>query len=152
MTDKLDLDELRDDLSKGYRLSTADCVRLLDLIERLTSRIEFLGTRSVVAENTLADAIKARDAAYTERNRLVAHLSRIYPACLERHPEEEEWDDDWRWIVFIDSPEGQLSWHIHDSELGLFGHLLQRGSGNVKWDGHTTGEKYDRLARIEGSK
>ena len=69
-------------------------------------------------------AEEAKSAAYHERNQLVAYLASLFPACLERHPEEDrDWEDDWRWIVFIHHPEGQLSWHIHDSELSLFDHV-----------------------------
>ncbi|MCK9513700.1 MAG: hypothetical protein M0R28_21085 [Pigmentiphaga sp.] len=88
-----------------------------------------------------------KDLAYTERNQLVAALTKLFPASLERHPEADtEWEDDWRWIVFIDLPAGQASWHIHDSELENFEHLPK----NVgrKWDGHTTAEKYTRLAKL----
>ncbi|WP_040891313.1 WDGH domain-containing protein [Zavarzinella formosa] len=90
---------------------------------------------------------KAKDAAYSERNKLVAALSKLFPAWLERHP-DSAWEDDWRWIVFLDLPvvsgSGQVSWHIHDSELSQFDHL-ERRSGN-SWDDHTTEEKYLRLA------
>ena len=87
------------------------------------------------------------DAVYTERNRLVAVLASIYPSSLERHSEEDEsWEDDWRWIVFIDLPTGQVSWHIHDSELYLFNHL-DRFQGRI-WDGHTTEEKYKRCEDV----
>jgi len=87
------------------------------------------------------------DAVYTERNRLVALLASLYPSSLERHPEEDEtWEDDWRWIVFIDVPTGQASWHIHDSELCLFDHVV-RFKG-MQWDGHTTEQKYDRLENM----
>lgn len=89
---------------------------------------------------------KAKDQAYSERNRLVAYLASLFPSCLERHPEEDEWEDDWRWVVFIHHPQGQLSWHIHDSELPSFAHVPW-GIGNVKWDGHTTEQKYERLAQ-----
>jgi hypothetical protein len=109
----------------------------------------------------------AKDNAYHERNMLVAALSRLFPASLERHPDDDtEWDDDWRWIVFIELPNGVdwdkekgrftgaryhvASWHIHDSELGLFDHL-PRLSGRFKWDGHTTEEKYERLKLINDS-
>ena len=93
------------------------------------------------------EQVKAsKDLAYSERDKLVSFLSKVFPAVLERHPAEEEWEDDWRWIVFIETPAGQLSWHIHDSELPLFEHL-EREVG-VKWDGHTTEEKYTRLAAI----
>jgi hypothetical protein len=60
---------------------------------------------------------------YHERNMLVCALSKIYPSLLGRHPSDQEWDDDWRWIVYVNLPTGQVSWHIHDSELSLFDHL-----------------------------
>jgi len=88
-----------------------------------------------------------KDGAYAERNKLVAALSKLFPASLERHEESDKtWEDDWRWIVFINLPTGQVSWHIHDSELPLFDHLY-RICGRV-WDGHTTEEKYRRLAAL----
>lgn len=86
--------------------------------------------------------------AYAERNCLVAALSKLFPASLERHPENEPYEDDWRWIVFIDLPTGQVCWHIHDSELPLFAHL-QRNAGR-KWDGHDREEKYRRVAGLGG--
>ena len=85
--------------------------------------------------------------AYTERDRLVCALSKLFPAWLERHPEADtSWDNDWRWIVFIQIPAGQVSWHIHDEELQWFSHL-ERRDGN-SWDGHTTSEKYIRLFNL----
>jgi hypothetical protein len=93
------------------------------------------------------EQLKAKDLAYSERNKLVSLLSKLFPASLERHPEEDKtWEDDWRWIVFIQLPTGQVSWHIHDSELPLFDHL-PREQG-VKWDGHTNDEKWDRVSKF----
>ena len=92
----------------------------------------------------LADLENAKNAAYAERNKLVALLSKLFPSCFGRHEEEDmTWEDDWRWIVYITLPTGQCSWHIHDSDLPMFSHLKQ---GDVKWDGHTTEEKYKRIA------
>lgn len=93
----------------------------------------------------IAELELQKDSAYSERDRLVAALSHHFPSWLERHPKEEEWEDDWRWTVFIHTPAGQCSWHIHDSELKWFDHLPR--SGAHRWDGHGTEEKYDRLAR-----
>lgn len=88
-----------------------------------------------------------KNGAYLERNKLVAALSKFFPSWLERHPEEDvDWEDDWRWTVFVDGPTGQMTWHIHDSHLGLFDHLPR--SVAHRWDGHSTEEKYERLARI----
>lgn len=94
------------------------------------------------------DALKAaKDGAYQERDRLVALISKVFPACLARHPDSDtSWDNDWRWIVFVLLPTGQASWHIHDSELAWFKHLPRTGA--PEWDGHTTDEKYRRVDAV----
>jgi len=94
------------------------------------------------------EALRAqKNAAYTERNRLVALLAALFPSSLERHPDEDTaWENEWRWICFIDLPTGQASWHLHDSELPLFNHV-PRNQGR-KWDGHTTEEKYQRIQQV----
>lgn len=87
-----------------------------------------------------------KDGAYRERDALVCALSKAFPAHLCRHPEEHvEWDDDWRWIVCVHLPTGQATWHIHDSERSHFYHLEV---GENHWDGHSTEEKYRRLAAL----
>jgi hypothetical protein len=64
---------------------------------------------------------EAKDQAYSERNQLVAFLSRLYPSHLKTHPATDtDWESDWRTIVCIHSPAGQLTWHIHDSEVRGF--------------------------------
>ena len=106
---------------------------------------------------------KQKAQAYWERNQLVAALSKLYPAWLARHPEEDkEWESEWRWIVFVEIPtrelemkymqggfmvkhKRQLAWHIHDSDLQYFNHLPARVN---TWDGHSTQEKYRRLRHI----
>jgi hypothetical protein len=94
---------------------------------------------------------REKDGVYHERNRLVALVSALFPASLERHPEDDkEWENDWRWIVFIDLPTGQASWHINDKELPLFDHL-PRVEGRV-WDNHSTEEKYERIEKLTRKK
>ncbi len=88
--------------------------------------------------------LKGKDLAYWERNQLVLYLTKLFPSWLERHPIEDfEWEDDWRNIVFIDTPEGIFSWHIHDFEYEYFNHLNYR-EGN-SWDGSSTEQKYNKL-------
>ena len=88
-----------------------------------------------------------KDAAYQERDMLVAALSKEFDAHLCRHPDEDaDWDNDWRWIVCVHLPTGQATWHIHDSELSMFAHLRR---GENHWDGHSTDEKYRRLAALK---
>ncbi len=83
-------------------------------------------------------------AAYTERNRLVAFLARQFPSGLKRTA-IPGWDPEWHGCVFIDTPEGQMSWHYHDNDADLFDGLPQYQG---EWDGHSTPEKYARLARL----
>lgn len=109
-----------------------------------------------MTEQEMIDKIKketeSKDNAYWERMQLVAFLSHLYEAHLCRHPDEDKtWEDDWRWIVCIHTPAGQMTWHMHDSHLEYFGHLAKKSEamGNDNhWDGHTTEEKYDRLKAL----
>lgn len=87
-----------------------------------------------------------RDRVYAERNKLVCALSKLWPSHLAQHPASDtSWDPNWRNIVCIHSPVGQLCWHIMDSELPMFEHLKLKAND---WDGHTTEAKYERLASL----
>jgi len=100
-----------------------------------------------VLMHEINELTKLKDNAYAERDKLVAALSKCFPSYLAKHPDNPDWEPDWMWIVFIDTPEGQCSWHIHDSELGMFSHLTVKENN---WDGHSTDEKYERLAKLYG--
>lgn len=79
---------------------------------------------------------------YRERAYLTAHLAKIYPSRLSySDPEEPDWA-----VLYVYTPEGQLSWHISPDDMDLFEHVsIVPG---VEWDGHSTEEKYERLARL----
>lgn len=100
-------------------------------------------------------------AVYRERTFVVAALAKLacvrgplgagesyYDAWLARH-EGENWENDWRWILYVIYGGHQLSWHIHDSELPLFDGVarlnLKREGPVPAWDKHTTFEKYRRI-------
>jgi hypothetical protein len=102
----------------------------------------------------LTDTRKLRDDAYRERNMVVAGLAaailnlRGGRAWLGRHEaNNDEWVPEWRTVVYVRLPTGgQLSWHIHDSEVSDFAFLF--GNKAVEpYDGHTTAQKYARLAQ-----
>jgi len=96
----------------------------------------------------LNEAVAAKDQAYSERNQCVALIAKLaaqqgYTIGMGKHdPKDYNWEDDWRNIVYIDLPTGQISWHIHDSELELFSQLPPYANG---WDGHSTDEKHQRM-------
>jgi hypothetical protein len=92
----------------------------------------------------LAAAEAERDKAYSERARLVAYLAACYPS--EIVPAES---DSGAWfLVFVTTPAGQMSWHLHEDDLDLFEPLLNAPETGIEWDGHTTEQKYERLAEL----
>lgn len=102
------------------------------------------------SERTRREGLEeAKDGAYAERNKTVialAHMARLAGYRVGTHEHEgEDWEDDWRAILMIDLPTGQASWHFHDSERPLLAGFAPYPD---EWDGHTTDEKYARLAAL----
>lgn len=93
------------------------------------------------AENALQEMQELKNQAYWERGQLVAMLTRFYPA----HIVNATGKDDWPTIV-IDTPQGQLSWHVPKEELSYYVKLPVQQESD--WDGHTTEEKYERLWKV----
>ncbi|MFF2964274.1 coiled-coil domain-containing protein [Streptomyces sp. NPDC057963] len=80
-------------------------------------------------------------ALYRERAHLVAHLAALHPShigCTD--PCSPDWP-----IVIIETPAGQMSWHIWLRDMDLFVHVPPTNPRSSTWDGHTTDEKYQRL-------
>ncbi|NYV72959.1 hypothetical protein [Streptomyces sp. UH6] len=84
------------------------------------------------------------DTVYRERAHLVAHLAALYPSHIGRtDTDEPEWS-----VVTIETPTGQMCWHISDDDLDLFTHVQPTNRICRAWDGHTTDEKYGRLRTL----
>lgn len=86
------------------------------------------------------------DAVYRERNACVAAIAtmavqRGWDAFLAADDQEPGWH-----VVFLETPRGQLSWHVPERDLSLFSDLrVSDRPSRMSWDGHTTPEKYQRL-------
>ena len=81
---------------------------------------------------------------YRERAHLVAHLaSQYFSAIAYNDPNEPDWP-----VIYIQTPAGQLSWHLSPDDLDLFDHVIRVTPESITWDGHTTEEKYRRLAKL----
>ncbi|RSN12827.1 hypothetical protein DMB42_11660 [Nonomuraea sp. WAC 01424] len=86
---------------------------------------------------------------YSERARLIAYLAVEYDSVIAYNdPNEPDWP-----VIYIDTPRGQLSWHLSPDDLHLFPHVPVAGrhvpiDRAPQWDGHTTSEKYGRLAAL----
>ena len=112
--------------------------RLVEENHRLKAKIQ-------ANSGVLASAIRRKDEAYAERDKLVAALSKLFPSHAMRH-EGDDWEDDWRTIICVHLPAGTATWHVHDSERPMFGHVGY--DPQCTWDGHSTQEKYERLAAL----
>lgn len=84
------------------------------------------------------------DSVYRERAHLVALLTRLYPAHIGYTDSEEP---DYA-VVMLETPAGQLSWHIAPDDMDLFQHVPETDDSWRPWDGHTTEEKYERLENL----
>jgi hypothetical protein len=128
-----DIDISRDECERRADMSARfhDVVGVPELILALRAALDR-------AEADKAAAVEAKDAAYLERNHLVALLARIYPSGVKRTA-IPGWSDDWHGCVYIDFPWGQASWHFHDSQAWLFDGLPPYVG---EWDGHDTAGKY----------
>lgn len=85
-----------------------------------------------------------RDRAYRERAHLVAHFASLYPSHIgHADPDAPDWA-----VVTIETPTGQMSWHVAPADMDLFRHIQASDYNWRPWDGHTTDEKYERLQRL----
>lgn len=122
----------RDRLETGLEDAASEVIR--EARSRSAARADLEDARAQLAEVTAE-----RNKAYRERAELVAFVVACYPS--EIRDTAEDWP-----VVFVDTPRGQLSWHLSRDDLDLFGHVPQMAaSAEEKWDGHTTEQKYDRL-------
>nr|WP_042190895.1 hypothetical protein [Kibdelosporangium sp. MJ126-NF4]CEL19678.1 hypothetical protein [Kibdelosporangium sp. MJ126-NF4]CTQ94522.1 hypothetical protein [Kibdelosporangium sp. MJ126-NF4] len=82
---------------------------------------------------------------YRERARLVAFLAALYPAVRSSNDPHDD-----RTVVYIQTPTGQLSWHIDPADVALLAHApaVPGDDPRARWDGHTTDQKHIRLATL----
>ena len=107
------------------------------------------------AQDKIDELVEIKNAAYEERNRVVAAFARAAVTLGWKvgvtKTAIEGWSEDWHGCIYIETPAGQASWHFHDSQAHLFADLPR---ADIKWDGHSTPEKYERLhtMRLTGEK
>lgn len=100
--------------------------------------------------NQITKAETERDGAYRERAQLLAWLAALHPAVRTLAPDVTE--PGWQILYLNPTTGGQMSWHIAPQDIELFEHVeyVPAGSGDQRalWDGHTTEQKYDRIATV----
>ena len=95
---------------------------------------------------TVVDAVELaamkddKNQAYLERNHLVALVARMFPSGI-RETSIEGWDAEWNGCVYIDLPDGQISYHYHTAHAWLFADLPPY---TKEYDGHGKTMVFDR--------
>lgn len=97
-----------------------------------------------------ADSLRT---AYSERARLIALLAAIYPAVLTEHQPNQPAADapDISDVIYLQTPRGQLSWHLHPDDVDeMFTHVVRVSPQHpsAQYDGHTTAEKHARIDEL----
>lgn len=109
-----------------------------DLVDRLHHPWNAFLVDEVTMDEAAAEIIRLRakvDAVYSERNRLAAAFARMalaagFKAGKGVDPDETKWP-----VVYVDTPNGQVSWHIAEADQGVLEGLPQYGG---EWDGKFT--------------
>lgn len=78
---------------------------------------------------------------YWERGQLVTLLAKLYPAHVYADPAEPDWP-----VVCVHMPTGTASWHF--PKAAMTSYLATLKVTESDWDGHTTAQKYERLAQM----
>ena len=110
---------------------------MLEAQERIDAHIEL---QNVVFKDRT-------DKAYSERMMAVRMLA-ILSGCVYGlgKDDNEAWEDEWRNVVYIDLPQGQVSWHIAPHDMHLFADFSQYDG---KWDGKFNGGNADFVKGIK---
>ncbi|WP_329271888.1 hypothetical protein [Streptomyces sp. NBC_01451] len=79
---------------------------------------------------------------YAERAHLLAVMVALFGGALSyTDPQTPDWP-----VLYVESPTGQLSWHIHPDDVWLFPNVPV--VDNYPWDKHTTRVKYKRVRNL----
>jgi hypothetical protein len=104
-------------------------------------------------QTALTTALEDKRVAYYDRNLCIALLGPLVvqqggKAWLGRDQVLLN-DPLWSNVAFIELPDGggQLSWHVHVDDLGLFRGWARDRDNALPWDGHSSEEKHERLKR-----
>jgi hypothetical protein len=132
-----------------WKRRAEDLQSRLESLDVALNRMRWLTNAEVVDVKEMLKEREGKNAAYHERDQVVALVARMalalgWRAGLRRHEPDPDpaWEEGWENVVAIDLPTGMVTWHYHDSERSLFASLPPYPD---HWDGHDTREKYRRV-------
>ena len=92
---------------------------------------------------------EAKNAAYWERNMLAVALATIYMGRLLPHVGEPFDEPGWDSVLIFELPRGgQVSFHVHASQIPEVLACPTIRIDGAQWDGHTNDEKWERVRKF----
>lgn len=91
------------------------------------------------------ELIGALNEAYRDRARVLAPLAALFPSKLAANATDPDWP-----VLYLSTPNGQISWHIAQADLDLLQHVtFDRETDALSiWDGHDTETRDQRLSLL----
>ncbi|MDX3019891.1 hypothetical protein [Streptomyces acidiscabies] len=121
--------------------------RTAEIADDVTAHAKTLMERRTTTLRERAERAEGeRDGAYRERACLVALLAAMTDGAVTA-PATDIDEPGWT-LLYLNLGGRQASWHISPRDHDLFAHVERVGSDDprTQWDGHTTEEKYARIA------
>lgn len=140
--------EIRDAVASGSTLKAAAEVRGMTETSAANQLLRTFGLRVKQIREPLPRPSRGGRTPFKprrERASLVAHLARTQSAAGWKVTTDNDPKDANGHRVYIASSSGQLSWHFSPIDADLFAEFPFEPT---VWDGHTTAEKYERLAAL----
>ncbi|WP_051096276.1 hypothetical protein, partial [Streptomyces sulphureus] len=104
----------------NYTETIAMDVKVAESPERYTLVVQRVAPDALTPHQARRLAEEERDGAYQERAQLLAWLAALAPAVLAPATDVDE--PGWH-LLYLTTPAGQLSWHIHPRDLAYFEHV-----------------------------
>ncbi|MFR9796163.1 hypothetical protein ACL02U_09705 [Streptomyces sp. MS06] len=147
MSDRLTVDTITSDQLDALIAERDDAREQLHLVSGMRQRNL---DAAAVAIQRAEQAEAERDGAYRERAQLIAWLAALHPDHAVLAPALDIDDEDGWHLLFLTVAGRQLSWHIAPRDVELFQHVqrVDPADPRAQWDGHTTAEKYQRIAAL----
>lgn len=114
-------------------------------LERVDDLLHSVGLPGGVAGVRDLIHATATDEVYRERAHLLALLARVVGAdnaAFTTAPDDPAW-----WLLGLRVGGRVCTWHVADRDIDLFDHVphVDPTDRRVRWDGHTTADKYRHL-------
>lgn len=129
------------------RVKPSDVMRCIEVIKERAEEIHDEKSKEALLEavDVLDNVSGSMYNLNWEKSLLVSMAAKAHESLLSPHEKHEGgWDPQDGWLVYINLPTGQVSFHIDNEVKNLLAHNVKVVKHSV-WDGHGLSEKWKRI-------